>query len=344
MLFEFFESQLSKVTDFKHIFGELHYQIIRKVADGGMGIVFEAFQGGADQFKKQVAIKIIKEEYSQIEEFRKNFVGEAKLVADLIHSNIVQIYYLGKFSEQYYMTMEYVNGLTLENFLKHHSQTQQKLPLEIAVFIISRLCRGLSYAHQKCDPQGCPLGIVHRDINPRNILISYSGEVKLTDFGIAKALDLMCNNENEVIAGKDGYLSPEQARKEVTDERSDVYAVGIILAEMIIGYNPFMSFDSEQTTERILRNEIPDFKNIRPEVDDGLLRILERSLSHKKEDRYQSSSEILNSTELYLYRDGYGPTNEKLANYLLNIFENKTSEISQKLEVQKHLESALTLK
>lgn len=332
------------MTDFKHIFGELHYQIIRKISDGGMGIVFEAFQGGADQFKKQVAIKIIKEEYSQIEEFRKNFVGEAKLVADLIHSNIVQIYYLGKFNEQYYMTMEYVNGLTLENFIKHHSQAQQKIPLEIVVFIISRLCRGLSYAHQKCDPQGFPLGIVHRDINPRNVLISYSGEVKLTDFGIAKALDLMCNNENEVIAGKDGYLSPEQARKEATDGRSDLYAVGIILAEMVIGYNPFIGFDSEETTEKILRNELPDFKKIRPEIDDCLLNIMERSLAHKKKDRYQSSSEILNAMELYLYRDGYGPTNEKLANYLLNIFENQKSEISQKLEFQKQLEFSLTIK
>lgn len=344
MLFEIFKTQLAKVADLKDMLGELHYQIVRKVAEGGMGIVYEAIQKGAGQFEKRVAIKLIKEEYSQIEEFRKNFVGEAKLVADLIHSNIVQIYYLGKFNEQYYMTMEYVNGLTLENFIKHHIQTQQKIPIEIAVFIVSRLCRALSYAHQKCDPQGHPLGIVHRDVNPRNILISYSGEVKLTDFGIAKAWDLMLDNEGEVVGGKDEYLSPEQARKEVTDRRSDLFAVGIILVEMFVGYNPFVGFDADDTVKKILSFERLNFKKMCPEIDARLLGIIERSLAHKKEDRYQSSSEILNATELYLYRDGYGPTNEKLANYLLNIFENNTSQVSQELNIQEQLESVLTIK
>ena len=197
----------------KHIFDELHLQIVRKISAGGMGVVYEALQHGSGRFKKRVAIKLILEEYSKVEEFRSNFIGEARLVADLIHTNIVQTYHLGEISGQYYMTMEYVDGITLEEFIERHKTTQQAVPADLAAFIVSRVCRGLAYAHQRCDAQGRPLGIVHRDVNPRNIMLAKEGDVKLTDFGIAKALDLMYNEEGEIIAGKDEYLSPEQAAR-----------------------------------------------------------------------------------------------------------------------------------
>ncbi|MEM8549648.1 MAG: serine/threonine-protein kinase, partial [Verrucomicrobiota bacterium] len=185
----------------------MQYELVRKIAEGGMGIVYEARQLGTDDFRKVVAIKVIREEFSAIEEFRANFIGEARLVADLIHTNIVQTYHLGSIENQYYMVMEYVNGINTEEFISRHIESDQMIPVELAVFIVSRICRGLAYAHSKRDIYGRPLGIVHRDVGPKNIMLAYEGDVKLTDFGIAKALDLMYNEEGEVIAGKDEYLS-----------------------------------------------------------------------------------------------------------------------------------------
>ena len=297
----------------------LHYQLTRQIAVGGMGVVYEAYQLGTDQFAKQVAIKLIKEEYSAIKEFRDNFVGEARLVADLIHTNIVQTYHLGMVNEQYFMVMEYVSGINTEEFLERHYELQRHLPIELAVFIVSRICRGLAYAHAKKDRDNRLLGIVHRDVSLKNIMLAAEGDVKLTDFGIAKALDLMYNQEGEVIAGRDEYLSPEQARREVTDHRADLFSCGIVLSELLLGYNIFQDDEPEATRERILNLKIPNFTLLRNGIDNKLNSILRKALTRDRDKRYQSASEMLTALEVYLYSDGYGPTNEKLARYLKDL-------------------------
>ena len=284
-----------------------------------MGIVYEAEQRGVGNFIKRVAVKLIREEYSKIDEFRSNFVGEARLVADLIHTNIVQTYHLGEISGQYFMTMEYVDGVTLEDFIQRHRETKQLIPTDLASFIISRICRGLSYAHQHCDPSGRKLGIVHRDVNPRNIMIAYEGDVKLTDFGIAKALDLMYNEEGLVIAGKDEYLSPEQARREVTDARADLFCCTILLSEMLVGENIFATNREKTTHKNILELSIPDFTEIRSEIDPRLNEILQHGFKRDRDRRYQSAQAMLTALETFLYDDGYGPTNEKLAAYMSDL-------------------------
>ena len=304
----------------KHIFNEVHYELTRKIAEGGMGMVYEATQRGIGGFRKVVAIKIIREEYSSIEEFRNNFIGEAKLVADLIHTSIVQTYHLGKVGEQYFMTMEYVSGWNLEEFLDRHVETDQYIPADLAVFIVSRICRGLAYAHRKKDKDGRPLGIVHRDVNPKNIMIAQEGDVKLTDFGIAKALDLMYNHEGEVIAGKDEYLSPEQARCEVTDHRADLFCCGIVMAELLLGYNIFEDAVAENTIRNILEMEIPNFSEIRNDVDPRLNNILHLALQRPRDKRFQTADQMLTELEGFIYGEGYGPTNEKLAAYTNDLF------------------------
>ena len=271
-----------------------------------MGMVFEAVQKGIGGFRKVVAIKLIKEDYSAIEEFRNNFIGEAKLVADLIHTNIVQTYHLGKIGEQYFMTMEYVSGWNLEEFLDRHVETEQYIPPDLAVFIVSRVVRGLAYAHRKRDDHDRLLGIVHRDVNPKNIMIAKEGDVKLTDFGIAKALDLMYNKEGEVIAGKDEYLSPEQARCEVTDHRADLFCCGIVMAEVLLGYNFFETIDPEETIQNILEMEIPNFSEFRPDVEPKLNQILHLALKRPREERYQSAEEMLTELESFIYEDQGG--------------------------------------
>ena len=304
----------------KLILSELHYELVRKISEGGMGVVYEAFQYGVGNFRKVVAIKLIREEYSSIPEFQKNFIGEARLVADLIHTNIVQTYHLGLVGGQHYMVMEFVNGVNLEQFIERHHQLGRPIPIDFAVFIASRVARGLTYAHQRADRQGRPLHIVHRDVNPKNVMLAYEGDVKLTDFGIAKALNLMYNEEGKVIPGKDEYCSPEQASYAVTDARADLFSLGIVLTELLLSRNIFRADDRLLSRKNVLSMPIPRFGDLRPEIDAKLEIILRKVLERNRDKRYQTALELLTDLELYLYSDRYGPTNEKLGVYLRELF------------------------
>jgi serine/threonine-protein kinase len=308
------------VSALKHIFNELKYELTNKIAEGGMGLVYEAVQKGTGNFRKTVAIKLIREEYSSIPEFQKNFIGEAKLVADLIHTNIVQTYHLGQIGGQYFMTMEFVRGVNLEQFIERHNELGLPVPLDMAVFIASRVCRGLSYAHTKMDKEGRLLGIVHRDVNPKNVMLANEGDVKLTDFGIAKALDLMYNEEGKIIPGKDEYLSPEGASYAVTDGRSDLFSLAIVLTETLLGKNIFRGANRLESRRSILTMPLPHFASLRAYIDPRLEAIICKALQRDRDKRYQTAFEMLTDLEMYLYSDRYGPTNEKLAVYLAQIF------------------------
>lgn len=314
----------------KIISDKIEYELVRVLAEGGMGTIYEARQKGVDGFEKTVAIKLILEKYCAVHQFRANFIGEAKLVADLIHTNIVQTYHFGQKDLQYYMVMEYVNGINLEDFMIRHLEIKQPIPVALAVFLISRVCRGLNYAHKKKDKDGKLLNIVHRDVSPRNIMLAFEGDVKLTDFGIAKAMDLMYNKEGEVIAGKDEYLSPEQALKQITDARADIFACGILLSELILGYNIFEGKTAKETRRNIVRCQIPNFTELNGLIDDQLNEILHKTLQGSREERYQTAGELLTDLEIYLYAGGYGPTNEKLGKYVRDLFESDDPKVIQR--------------
>ena len=304
----------------KQILTELNYELVRKISEGGMGIVYEALQHGAGHFRKLVAIKLIREEYSSIPEFQKNFIGEARLVADLIHTNIVQTYHLGQIGGQYFMVMEFVSGVNLEQFIEQHRTLRRKVPVDFAVFIASRIARGLTYAHQKTDRDGHHLNIVHRDVNPKNVMVNFEGDVKLTDFGIAKAFNLMYNEEGKVIPGKDEYCSPEHASYAVTDARADLFSLGIVLTELLLLRNVFRADDRLQSRRNVLSMPIPTFGTLRPEIDAKLEAIVRKALERDRTKRYQMANDLLTDLELYLYSDRYGPTNEKLGVYIRELF------------------------
>src|SRR5437667_9416105 len=192
------------------IHGDLRYEIVRKMYDGGMGIVYEADQHGARDFVKRIAIKVVRQSYANQKRFIENFIGEAKLVADLIHTNIVQTYHLGEARGVYFIAMELIRGVNLEQFGQQLLDKQRVLPKELAVFIVSRVARGLAYAHAKTDKDGKPLGIVHRDVSFKNIMIAFEGDVKLTDFGIAKARGFLTDQEGQSVAAKADYISTGQ--------------------------------------------------------------------------------------------------------------------------------------
>ena len=203
---------------------EFRYEIVRKIFEGGMGIVYEAEQHGARNFIKRIAIKVVRQNYASQQQFIDNFIGEAKLVADLIHTNIVQTYHLGESNGMFFIAMELIRGVILEHFAQQLNDKRRPLPSVLAVFITSRIARGLAYAHAKTDKDGKPLGIVHRDVSFKNVMIAFEGDVKLTDFGIAKARGFLQDNEGEVVAGKADFMSPEQADFKITDKRSDLFS------------------------------------------------------------------------------------------------------------------------
>ena len=296
------------------------YRIVRKIVEGGMGVVYEAEQLGTREFVKRVAIKVIKQNYANQKEFIDNFIGEAKLVADLIHTNIAQTYHLGESNGVYFMCMELIRGVNLEQFSQQLSDRKAKLPKELAVFIASRIARGLAYAHAKTDKDGKPLGIVHRDVSFKNIMIALEGDVKLMDFGIAKARGFLTDQEGEVVAGKADYMSPEQADFKITDKRSDLFSVGVVLGHLLLAKNIFKAGSAEESRQRVLGMTIPDFRTMDTRVDDRLNYILQRALAREVKDRYPNADELLYDLEHYIYSGGYGPTNETMGKFIRDLF------------------------
>src|SRR5437773_7700256 len=238
------------------IHGDLRYDIVRKIFEGGMGIVYEAEQQGARNFVKRVAIKVVRQSYATNKQFIDNFIGEAKLVADLIHTNIVQTYHLGETRGIYFMAMELIRGGHLGQFAQQLHDKRKILPRELAVFIVSRVARGLAYAHAKADRNGKPLGLVHRDVSFKTIMIAFEGDVKLTDFGIAKARGFLVDNEGEVVAGKADYMSPEQANFQITDRRSDIFSAAIVLTHLLLGHNIFKAPTPDQSRQRVISMDL----------------------------------------------------------------------------------------
>ena len=212
-----------------------HYKIIRKIATGGMGNIYLAEQLGAHGFSKTVAIKTIRTSLLSDQETLDMFIGEAKLVANLIHANIVQVYQFEKVDKFYYLIMEYAEGVNIEHLIKRNNFMKKHIPFDMGAYILSQVCRGLDYAHRKRDRTGERLKVVHRDISPSNIIVTNGGIVKLTDFGIAKALITKIPDERLVIMGKYPYMSPEQAQFEGTDARSDIFSLGLVAYELLTG-------------------------------------------------------------------------------------------------------------
>jgi len=322
--------------------GNLKYEVVDKIADGRMGAVFRAYQIGSEGFAKEVAIKVMHERFAMQRQFIENFIGEGKLVADLIHPQIVQIYNFGDEGKSlyrrmgahssvklqgdqraYYMVMEFIRGVNLAEFIREVKAQGKEMPGPLAVFIGSRIARGLAYAHGKKNDAGESLGIVHRDVSPRSVMMSFEGDVKLTDFGVAKAAGLIEQNEGEQLSGTPEYMSPEQASFEVTDQRSDIFSNGVILAELLLGNNIFAGSDAAESRQKIIDLQVPQFRDENEYIDLRLDAILQRALVHDLEIRYDSAERLMKDLEYHMYHKGYGPTNETLAKYMKELLPDK---------------------
>ncbi|MBI4615027.1 MAG: serine/threonine protein kinase [Planctomycetes bacterium] len=302
------------------------YRIVKRIAEGGMGSIYLAEQIGADGFRKTVALKTIRSSLLEDRETLDLFVGEAKLVADLIHENILQVYHLDKHDGQYFIVMEHVFGKTLEKFVKRHQSLKREVPIDLAAFIVSRVCRGLDYAHKKRDRSGKLLGIVHRDVSPSNIILNFAGVVKLTDFGIAKALTMKIPDEKEVIMGKYPFMSPEMAKFQGTDHRSDIFSLALISFELLTGKMVYNVESPEELVDKMENYRIPNVMKVNPRVPPRLNEIVMKGLEINPADRWQSAHDFGVALEHFMYDKGYGPTNEKLAAYLESIFPEAMKE------------------
>ena len=302
---------------------EARFTLVRKLAEGGMGAVYEAVLHGPEGFQKVVAIKSIRESLTDDAEFVALFVGEAKLVADLVHQNIVQTYQLGKSDRTWFMALEFVDGVNLSELEKRHAERGTRMPVELGIYVASRVARALEYAHEKRDRHDQPLGVVHRDISPRNVMISRDGFVKLADFGIAKAKDLMNDQEGEILMGKVRYMSPEQARFETTDPRSDLYSLGIVTYELLLGRTPFTGDTTAAILEEVKVRGVPAPKSVDPALPDEVDRILRKALEPRRADRYETAGGMAYDLEHFIYHDRFGPTVVTLQQHLAALFPER---------------------
>ncbi len=266
------------------------YRLKDKVAKGGMAELYLADYVREDGFRRKVAIKRILPHLAENPDFIKMFTREARLAALLQHPNVVQIFDYGKIDKAYFIAMEYIDGKNLGEIL---ITLNQGLNVDHAVFIIAKICKGLDYSHTKRDDKTRePLHIVHRDISPQNMLISYQGEVKISDFGISKARSEPSLTQAGVIKGKLAYLSPEQALGDAVDHRADIYALGLVFYETLTGKRVYQ-FDSDMEAIRAIpKMEIEPLNTLRPEVPGELNRIVMKCLEKTKESRYQSAAEL----------------------------------------------------
>ena len=267
------------------------YFLQHKVARGGMAELFLADYVRRDGFRRKVAIKRILPHLAGNKDFIKMFTREARLAALLQHPNIVQIFDYGKIENAYFIAMEYIDGKNLEEIL---AAMNQGLSIEQTIFIILQISKGLDYSHTRQDEKGKALNIVHRDISPQNMLISYQGEVKISDFGISKARSEPSLTQAGVVKGKLAYLSPEQALGESIGQQVDIYALGLVFYEMLTGKRVY-SFDSDVEAIRTIPNkEIEPLIKTMPDLPEEVNRIVMKCLEKDKDKRYQNASALYN--------------------------------------------------
>jgi serine/threonine protein kinase len=295
------------------------YILLRKIAMGGMAEIFRAKTMGAEGFEKQIVIKRILPHFTDDEAFVKMFIDEASIASKLQHSNIVQIYDFDSQDDRYYIAMEYVEGADLKAIVERGLKSGKPLGPAQCVWIMMELSKGLHYAHTK-EYNGQPLNIVHRDISPHNVIMSHSGEVKLMDFGIAKAAQRSTKTLAGTVKGKCAYMSPEQARGKPLDGRSDLFALGIMLWEMLTHKRLFLGDSDFETLSNVLKADVPPPSSVNPEVPKELDAIVLKALAKDRDHRHASVEDFGRELTRWFYSNVHDLESVSLKPYLHEIF------------------------
>jgi serine/threonine protein kinase len=304
------------------------YYLLERINVGGMAEVFKAKTVGVEGFERIVALKRILPSIAEDEEFITMFIDEAKIAVQLQHANIAQIFDLGKVDDSYFIALEYVNGRDLRGIFDDLRKRGQIMPAQQVCYLIMQLCEGLDYAHNKRDAQGRDLNLVHRDVSPQNVLIGYDGEVKLIDFGIAKAAGKASKTQAGILKGKFGYMSPEQVRGLPIDRRSDIFALGIVLYEMLTGERLFIGETDFSTLEKVRNVEIIPPSSFNAGIPEKLERIVLKALEKNVEDRYQNAIDLHDDLQLFMHSVGQFSSRKDLSAWMKRTFaEEMPSEV-----------------
>ena len=288
--------------DLPHQFGE--YELLERIATGGMAEVFLARAFGVEGFQKRLVIKRILPSLARSERFVSMFVKEAKISSLLSHPNIVQVFDLGRVGSDHYIAMEHIHGRDLTRTVKRLRAQGRGLPIGLAVHIGACLARGLAYAHHRTDPGSKLAGIIHRDVSPHNVVVSFEGEVKLLDFGIARLAGEAEPGVGRPGGGKFAYMSPEQARGEPVDHRTDIFACGIVLYELLVNHRLFAHSDPDEKLRLVREAVVPDPREENPEVPDSLWFVLQRALARDTDDRYSDAGTLEEDLRALIYSEG----------------------------------------
>src|SRR6185436_3149751 len=291
-----------------------------KLAEGGMAEIFLAKQVGVEGFEKNVVIKRMLQHLSSVPDFVSMFLDEARMAAQLSHPNIVAISDLGHADGCYYITMEYLAGEDFSTMLRTGARRREYVPLAISLRVLAEAARGLDFAHSFTDSSGKPLNIVHRDISPSNIFVTYTGQVKVLDFGIAKAESRVTNTTAGVVKGKYMYMAPEQARSGQVDRRADVFSLGVSLYEALTNIRPFARDNDLAILNAVLKCEYTPPREQRPDLPIELEQIVAKALSLDPLMRYQSAADLASDLERFLAATTSGGGHTSLSTFMHSFF------------------------
>ncbi|MDP2271122.1 MAG: serine/threonine-protein kinase [Archangium sp.] len=308
------------------------YTLIDRIAVGGMAEIFLARQAGLEGFEKTIVIKRIRPHLSKQSNFVKMFLNEAKLAAQLNHPNIVQIYDLGKIGESYFIAMEYIFGRDMRRIIPKADALGIPFPMVYALKIASSVCEGLYYAHARTDMYGNALNIVHRDVTPENIFVSFDGTVKVLDFGIAKAANQIEQTRAGEIKGKLSYMSPEQCMGKPLDNRSDIFSLGVVLYEWLTGFKLFTGDSEVAILKSITEGKIYAPSYFKADIPEGVEAILMKALEKDREKRYQTAWEMQYDLDQFLSQYEFTPSNIHLSNFLKQLFNDELEEEKDRLQ------------
>ncbi|MBX3133953.1 MAG: serine/threonine protein kinase [Gemmatimonadaceae bacterium] len=299
---------------------DLRFRLLREIARGGMATVYEAEQLGTAGFSKRMAVKIIHERFAEHPEWLQLFHDEAKLSANLVHGNIVQIYHLGVSDRGPFIAMEYIKGITLRTLINTHRRRREALPPDIAAYCASRICRALDFAHHFVDDDGDRLEIVHRDVSPGNVMLTWDGHVKLADFGIAKARTMFDPAASKsVLLGKKHYMAPEQLLGKHVDTRADVFSMGVVLFELFALKTLFTENETLAAIEEVVISPTPDIQSLLPLVDAGIRGIIGGAIAKEPRDR-PSAAKLGQSLDKWNMAQGTPGSPERLQQHLAALF------------------------
>jgi len=302
------------------------YQVTEKVDAGGMAEIFRGYAFSLDGIQKLVAIKRVRPHLASNKTFIKMFIDEARLTMRLNHANITQVFDVGRAQGTYFLVMEYVDGANLRRIMQASHEKGYSIPVEVCLNIIIDVCKALAHAHEARDEEGECLNIVHRDVSPPNVMVSKQGEVKITDFGLAKAVSHLEATDPGVVKGKFSYLSPEAAEGKSVDARSDIFSCGIILHEMLTGRRLFMGKTDLETVELIRKCEIPPASSLNPDVNRDLDEIVARTLAKDRKRRFQSARDMGDALARFLFSHNMKVTNFDVAQMMRLLFAEEDVE------------------